>query len=105
MRRPLDVELLAIVERNGRILANQLVKYDTIIDALNLYVSAVKLLSAESELPWVDGVDAKQQLGSREVGIGLLLSRIEIHQDHFRRIVIAEDGAAGEGEEPVAIES
>ena len=35
MRAPLDVQLIAIVERQRRADLDQLIKYDTIIDTLN----------------------------------------------------------------------
>src|SRR5207302_8535849 len=40
MRHPFDIQLPAVIKRNRDVLADQLVKYNTIIDTLNPYILA-----------------------------------------------------------------
>src|SRR5205823_10003323 len=105
MRRPFDVQLFAIVERRLHILANELVKYYTIIYTLNLYIPAIELASAFGELPRIDGIDVEQLLGGVKVGRCLLRRRIDVEQDDFLRVVIGGDRASRQIDERSAIEA
>src|SRR5438067_534441 len=94
MRRPFDIQLFAIVERRLHVLANQLVKYNTIIYTLNLYISAIELAAALSQLAWIDGIDIEQLFRRMEVGGCLLRRRIDVEQDDFFWVVIGGDRPA-----------
>src|ERR1700741_1699378 len=91
MRRPLDVELLPVVEWRGDVFANQLVEYHAVVDAFDLGLSTEQLPALELQLARIDGIDPEQQLRRREVGIRLLLPRVDVHEDDFGGIVIAGD--------------
>src|SRR5436853_285511 len=105
MRRPFDVELLAVIEGNVDVLRNELVKYHTIIDTLNLYISAIELSPSLRQLARIDCIDVEEQLRGVKIGRSLLMRRIDVHQNDLGRIVVADDRAPGQVQKASAIES
>ena len=97
-------ELLVLLERRLDILADQLIKYYTVIDTLNLYVSAIEFPAAFDQFPRIDGIDIKEQLCRIEVWRCLLMRRVDVHEDDFRRIVIPDNRSARQFEKRIAIQ-
>ena len=105
MRRPFDIQLFAIVERCLHIFANELVKYNTIIYTLNLYISAIEFAAAFRQLAWIDGIDIEQFFRRVEVGRCLLRRRIDVEQDDFFRVMISGDRPSRQIDKRAAIDS
>ena len=105
MRRPLDLEVIAVVERKVRSLVRQLVEDHPVVDAHHRRAVRSKQLAATlDQVRWIDRVDVEQQLGRREIDVRFLAKRIEIQEDDLARIVITDDGLAGQSEERTSVQ-
>ena len=95
MPRPLDVEIVAVPERQLNALALELVGDDAVVDAFDLCRLAVAAVIEAAPLAvhlrHVDRSRAPHLFGDHEIRPRLLPARLDLHQHHFGGIPIAGD--------------
>ncbi len=103
MRCPLHVEVVTIVEWQLCSLTQELVEDHAVVDAPHARsVRAIKLSSLLAQVRGITGGNTEQEPRGGEIAIGLLARRIEIHEDDFVGVVVADDRAPGQTDERVA---
>ena len=91
---PLDIQLVAKIERRREVPANQLVDNDTVVDALDRPAGRPQFPAALLHLHHVDDAYAELFPRQQKITQGLLVKWVDFEQRHLFRLTIADDGPA-----------